>query len=174
MPNGATTSTTKDDIKLRKSMVDQNKVEAIIQLPTKLFANVGISVQCWILNNNKLNKDVLFVNADNLGTLETRKIRVLESTDIDKIVKTYKDFAKNIPVDQPGFSKKVSQKEIEENDYSLNPGRYVGIDESNKLSEEEIKIELAKASKELFDLMKEGEELEEKVKNILEKEINNQ
>lgn len=172
MPNGATTSATKDDIKLRKSMVDQNKVEAIIQLPTKLFTNVRISVQCWILNNNKPNKDVLFINADNLGTLISRKMRVLESTDIDKIVKTYKDFAKNIPVDQPGFSKKVSQKEIEENDYSLNPGRYVGIDESNKLSEKEIKTELVKSSKELFDLMKEGEELEEKVKNILEKEIN--
>ncbi|MBO6072351.1 N-6 DNA methylase [bacterium] len=46
MPNGATTSNTNDDKKLRKEMIEQNKIEAIIQLPDQLFANVGLSVQC--------------------------------------------------------------------------------------------------------------------------------
>ncbi|MBR4486451.1 N-6 DNA methylase [bacterium] len=46
MPNGATTSNTKDDERVRKEMIDQNKVEAIIQLPNKLFTNVSLSVQC--------------------------------------------------------------------------------------------------------------------------------
>ena len=172
MPNGATTSNTKDDYKLRKEMIEQNKVEAIIQLPNKLFTNVSISVQCWILNNNKHNKDILFINADNMGKLLSRKIRILEQEDIDKIIKTYKDFLNDNLIDVAGFSKKANYEEIKENDFLLNPGRYVGIDESNKLSQEEIKIELKKASAELFELMKEGNELENKVKEILEKEIN--
>lgn len=172
MPNGATTSNTKDDYKLRKEMIEQNKVEAIIQLPNKLFTNVSISVQCWILNNNKHNKDILFINADNMGKLLSRKIRILEQKDIDKIIKMYNDFLNDNLIDVAGFSKKANYEEIKENDFSLNPGRYVGIDESNKLSEEEIKIELKKASAELFELMKEGNELENKVKEILEKEIN--
>ncbi|MBQ5492702.1 MAG: SAM-dependent DNA methyltransferase, partial [Mycoplasmataceae bacterium] len=65
MPNGATTSNTKDDYKLRKEMIEQNKIEAIIQLPDQLFANVSLSVQCWILNNNKQIKNFLFIKADN-------------------------------------------------------------------------------------------------------------
>ena len=172
MPNGATTSNTKDDYKLRKEMIEQNKVEAIIQLPNKLFTNVSISVQCWILNNNKHNKDILFINADNIGKLISRKIRILEEKDIEKIVKTYKDFLNDTLIEIPGFSKKVSFNNIQDDDYSLNPGRYVGIDETNKLSQEQIKVELKKAFAELFELMKEGNELERKVKEILEKEIN--
>lgn len=172
MPNGATTSNTKDDYKLRKEMIEQNKVEVIIQLPNKLFTNVSISVQCWILNNNKHNKDILFINADNMGKLLSRKIRILEQEDIDEIIKTYKDFLNDNLIDVAGFSKKANYEEIKENDFSLNPGRYVGIDESNKLSQEQIKIELKKAYAELFELMKDGNELENKVKEILEKEIN--
>ena len=55
MPNSATTSEDKDDYKLRKEMIEKNKIEAIIQLPNKLFSNVTIPVQCWVLNNNKQN-----------------------------------------------------------------------------------------------------------------------
>ena len=179
MPNGATTSNTKDDERVRKEMIDQNKVEAIIQLPNKLFTNVSLSVQCWILNNNKHNKDILFIKVDdNIGKIITistkprKQIRILEQSDINKIVQTYKDFLNDNLVEIAGFSKKVSSKEIQENDYSLNPGRYVGIDESNKLSQEEINIELNKLSNELFELIKEGNELEKKVKEILEKELN--
>ncbi|MBR4486450.1 N-6 DNA methylase, partial [bacterium] len=74
---------------------------------------------------------------DNIGKIITistkprKQIRILEQSDINKIVQTYKDFLNDNLVEIAGFSKKVSSKEIQENDYSLNPGRYVGIDESN-------------------------------------------
>ena len=48
---------------------------------------------------------------------------------------------------------------------------FINADESDKMSEEEIKEELKKASAELFELMNEGRELEEKVKKILQSEI---
>lgn len=171
MPNGATTSNTADDYKIRKAMIEQGKVEAILALPNKLFANVRLSVQCWVLNKEKTNTDVLFINADSMGKLISKKIRVLEEADINKIVKAYKDFKNNSLKDIPAFCKKADLEEIKSKDYSLNPGRYVGADESNKLSPEEIQEELRKASAELFELMKEGKELEEKIKEILEEEM---
>lgn len=171
MPNGATTSNYSADYEVRKKMIESGKVEAILALPNKLFNNVGISVQCWILNKAKSNTDILFINADSMGTLISRKIRVLESSDIKKIVKAYKDFESGCLEDTPGFCKRSTIEEIREKDYSLNPGRYVGVDESNKMTPEEIKVELRKTSAELFKLMKEGKELEEKVKKILEEEM---
>ncbi|MBN3534511.1 type I restriction-modification system subunit M [Mycoplasma procyoni] len=171
MPNGATTSNTKDDIKIRQKMIENNSVEAIIALPNKLFANVSISVQCWILNKNKTNDKVLFINADEMGTLISRKIRVIELHEIEKIAQAYKDYKNNTLTDVPGFVKSASIEEIKENDYSLNPGRYVGTDQSNKLSPEEIKVELKATSEELLKLMEETKELEEKVKNILKSEL---
>ena len=173
MPNGATTSGSEgsDDYKLRKAMIESGKVEAILALPNKLFSNVSISVQCWILNKAKTNTDVLFINADNMGKLISRKIRVLEEDDIKKIVKAYKDFQQGKLEDIPGFCKGTNLEDIKSKDYSLNPGRYVGADESDKLSPEEIKEELRKTSAELFELMKEGKELEDKVKKILEEEM---
>lgn len=171
MPNGATTSNTTDDYKIRKAMIESGKVDAILALPNKLFSNVSISVQCWVFNKAKTNTDILFVNADSMGKLISRKIRILEQEDINKIVKAYKDFENGTLEDVPGFCKGAKLEEIIEKDYSLNPGRYVGADESNKLTPEEIQEELRKTSKELFNLMKEGKELEEKVKEILEEEM---
>lgn len=171
MPNGATTSNSDADYKIRKAMIESGKVEAILALPNKLFSNVSISVQCWVLNRAKTDTDVLFINADSMGKLISRKIRVLEDADIQKIVKAYRDFGSGVLEYVPGFCKRATLDEIISKDYSLNPGRYVGADESNKLSPEEIQEELRKTSAELFELMKEGKELEEKVKEILEEEM---
>lgn len=171
LDNGATTSNTADDYKIRKAMIESGKVAAILALPNKLFSNVSISVQCWILDRGKTNTDVLFINADGLGKLISRKIRILEPTDIDRIVKAYKDFQSGCLEDVPGFCKRATLDEIVSKDYSLNPGRYVGADESNKMTPEEIREELRRTSSELFKLMEEGRELEEKVKKILEEEM---
>ena len=95
----------------------------------------------------------------------------MEEEDINKIVKSYKDFQNGSLEDVPGFCKGAKLEEIVSKDYSLNPGRYVGADESDKLTLEEIQEELRKTSEELFKLMKEGKELEEKVKEILKEEM---
>lgn len=96
---------------------------------------------------------------------------MLEQSDIDKIVKAYKDFENGTLKDVPGFCKGAKIDEIISKDYSLNPGRYVGADESNKMTPEEIQEELKKNAAELFKLMEEGKELEEKVKEILKEEM---
>lgn len=175
MPNGATTSGNKagnSDYDVRKKMIEEGKVDAIIDLPDKLFSNTGISVQCWVLNRAKTDTDVLFLSASDMGRMISRKIRVLDPEDIKKVADTYHAYKKGEGYeDKLGFCKKASIQEIKEKDYSLNPGRYVGVDDSNKMSPEEIQAELKKTSEELFQLMEEGKELEDKVKQILIEEM---
>jgi type I restriction enzyme M protein len=65
----------------------------------------------------------------------------------------------------------ASLEEIREADYTLVPGRYVGIDDSNKMSEEEIDAEIKKLSQELLELFEENKQLEEKVKEILKQNL---
>ena len=171
MPNGATTSSG-EDLAVRKKRVEAGKVDAILDLPDRLFSNTGISVQCWILNRGKNDTDVLFINASAMGKMVSRKLRVLNPEDITKISQTYHAYKKGEEYeDKLGFCKKASIKEIREKDYSLNPGRYVGVDDSDKMTPEEIQEELKKTSAELFKLMEEGKELEDKVKQILVEEM---
>ena len=171
MPNGATTSSG-EDLAVRKKRVEAGKVDAILDLPDRLFSNTGISVQCWILNRGKNDTDVLFINASAMGKMVSRKLRVLNPEDITKISQTYHAYKKGEEYeDKLGFCKKASIKEIREKDYSLNPGRYVGVDDSDKMTPEEIQEELKKTSAELFKLMEEGKELEDKVKQILIEEM---
>ena len=171
MPNGATTSSG-EDLAVRKKRVEAGKIDAILDLPDRLFSNTGISVQCWILNRGKNDTDVLFINASAMGKMVSRKLRVLNPEDITKISQTYHAYKKGEEYeDKLGFCKKASIKEIREKDYSLNPGRYVGVDDSDKMTPEEIQEELKKTSAELFKLMEEGKELEDKVKQILIEEM---
>ena len=184
MPNGATTSNTVDDKKVRKAMLEAGKVDAIIDLPDRLFSNTGISVQCWILDRAKLDTDVLFINATKMGRMKTRKIRVFvgasdddaydgtQQNEIDLIAETYHNYKKDEKYeDKLGFCKKATFEEIKEKDYSLNPGRYVGVDDSNKLSPEELNEQIKATAKELFNLIDESKGLEDKVKEILKKEF---
>ncbi len=171
MPNGATTSNGQYDYPVRKNMVEHGKVDAIIDLPGKLFSNTGIGVQCWILSKAKSDTDVLFISAQKMGKMISRKLRVLEPKDIKAIADTYHAYKKGKNVDKLGFSKKASLDEIKQADFSLSPGRYVGVDDSDKMTPEEINEQLKATSQELYKLFEEGDRLEEKVKEILKNEI---
>ena len=70
--------------------------------------------------------------------------------------------------DVKGFCKSASLQEIKDADYSLVPGRYVGIDDSEKMSEEEVKAEIVRVKQELKELMEKGKELDEKIYAILD------
>lgn len=172
MPNGATTSNTNDDKKLRTKMIEEGKIDAIIDLPDKMFSNTGISVQCWVLDRGKTDTDILFLNATSMGTMVTRKIREFTEEDIEKISSTYHSYKNNDGYENvAGYCYKANIDEVKEKDYSLNPGRYVGVDESDKLSPSELKAELKKDAEELMKLIEEGKELENKVMKVLKNEL---
>ena len=60
-----------------------------------------------------------------------RKVKELSEVDIQKITDTYHKWRKNEDYnDIAGFCKSSTKKEIEENNYILTPGRYVGTEET--------------------------------------------
>ena len=132
-------SATGDEGKIRKEIIKKDLVECIISMPEKLFYTVSIPCSIWIINRNKKMKNkVLFIEADKLGHMISKKIRELSEEDIMKITSTYRKFAKDgLVIDELNFAKAVELYEIEKNNYILTPGRYI----SKSKKEETIDIE---------------------------------
>ncbi|WP_139854244.1 N-6 DNA methylase [Aequorivita sinensis] len=131
------------DREIRKKIIEANVVEAIITLPSQLLTNTSIPVSIWVLNKNKpRGKEVLFIDASNLGQMLNRAQRELSNEDIDKIVSLFKGWQDGgiEKTNIIGFSNSVQLNEIAENEYSLAPTEFIRLPE---LSD----IDLSKAVK---------------------------
>ena len=149
LANGSLSTSAKQEYDIRKAMLEEGVIDCIITLPDKLFYTTGIPVCLWFVRKNKSNKNVLFIDARNLGEMIDRKVRELKEEDLVLISETYHNWLNNNNYeDKKGFCKSASLEEIREADYTLVPGRYVGIDDSDKMNEEEIDAEIKKLSAE--------------------------
>lgn len=130
LANGSMSSDydTEDDI--RKKLIENDLVEAMIAMPTNLFYTVTVPCSIWIINRNKKRKDeVLFIDATSLGHMINRKIRELSNEDITKISDAYHRFSKDENYENiKGFCRCANIEEIAKNNYILTPGRYVEND----------------------------------------------
>lgn len=176
LANGSLSSNTSNEGEIRKNLIDADLVDAIVALPDKLFYSTPIPVSLWILNRNKKSnpkyrnreKEILFIDARNLGEMVDRTHRELLNEDIKKIADTYHNY-RNIDgkyEDIKGFCKATKFDEVKENDYILTPGRYVGIEEQE---DDGIPFEekMETLTKELNELFQESRSLEEEIRKNL-------
>ena len=166
-------STGGQEAEIRKNIIEADLVDCIVAMPSNLFYTVTIPCSVWIINRNKKqNGNTLFINASNMGNMVTRKLRELTEEDIYKIADTYHNYQNNVNYeDILGYCKKSTINEIKSNDYVLTPGRYVGTEEEKDNGvpfEEKIKT----LSEELKNQIQESNELDEKIKIILENILN--
>ncbi len=160
------------EAEIRKNIIEADLVDCIVAMPSNLFYTVTIPCSIWIINRNKKQKDnTLFINATNLGTMVTRKLRELledsEHHDISKIADIYHRYQNDDNYeDIPGFCKKSTIDEIKSNDYVLTPGRYVGIE---KIEDDGMPFEekMKQLTEELSKQMKESNELDNEIKKVL-------
>lgn len=130
LANGSISSVRKDELTIRKNIVDAGLVDCIVAMPSNLFYNVTIPVCLWFLSKNKTNRKnkILFIDARNIGYMETRTHREIRNEEIQKICDTYHKWQTGDKYkDEIGFCKSVLLSEIQDLNYSLSPGRYVGF-----------------------------------------------
>lgn len=153
--------------KIRKEIIRDDLVEAVISMPDKLFYSTPIPVSLWIINRKKKQEGkTIFIDARTLGIMVTRAHRELSIEDIDKIASVYHDFVEGKGVEKEGFVHVADIKEIEDNNFVLTPGRYVGLEERTD-DGEPFEEKMERLMSELGELLSESHRLEEEIKEQL-------
>lgn len=105
---------------IRQRLIDKNYIDAVIGLPSKLFANTGIAVCIVVLKKNRsIGDSILVIDASKHFT-KGKDHNILQDKDIARIVDTYSQRIENT-----GYSHLVSLDKLQKNDYNLNIPRYV-------------------------------------------------
>jgi type I restriction enzyme M protein len=134
-----------DEYKIRKKLIENNLVEAILVLPQNMFYTTNISVTLWILNKNKkartfeqnrkLKKyrnrvnEILFMDLREMGIPFEKKYIQFSNDDISKISNTYHNWQQsnyeNSYNNIPEFCYSATIEEVVNKDYSLVPSKYI-------------------------------------------------
>ncbi|MDQ7982888.1 MAG: class I SAM-dependent DNA methyltransferase [Spiroplasma sp.] len=171
LANGSLSSSQKDELAIRKNLIAANKIDAIVELPDKLFYTTGIPACVWFFNNNKKTDKVLMISASTIeGRMISKKLRELQKSDIDRIVNLFDQHEAGEIVEEIGFAKSIAKEDLIENDFSFVPGRYVGSKEE-KIDKEQVKKEIKKLSTEISTLLKEFNDLAPKVEDAIQKAL---
>ena len=122
VPSGFLTDTGSIESELRKRIIENKSLFAVVQMPTNVFATTNTSVSVIFIDKSKEHSNVMFVDASKLGSLVKAKDNtrvVLSDQDQQRIVDAITD---NKEVQE--FSTFVSTNTITDNDYMLKPGLY--------------------------------------------------
>jgi type I restriction enzyme M protein len=171
MANGSMSTSTKAEAEIRKNIIEAGLVDCIVTMPPNLFYNVTIPVCLWFISKNKENRKdkILFIDARKMGTMVTRRHRELSDEEIQRICDTYHNWrdGKEEYEDIQGFCKSADLKEVRSHEYSLTPGRYVGIEEVED-DGEPFQEKMERLTGELAELFAKSHKLEEEIKQRLE------
>ncbi|MFI3211309.1 MAG: N-6 DNA methylase, partial [Peptostreptococcaceae bacterium] len=176
LAKGSLGANTLAECEIRTNLLQNDLVDAIVSLPDKLFYSTAIPVCLWIFSRNKKKtdkfrnreKEVLFIDARNIGELIDRTHREFSNNDINRIVNTYHNFRNNDGnyEDIKGFCKVATNEEIKQNNHILTPGIYVGIDDI-KDKETEFDEKMNILTNELDNLFTTSRTLEEEIRTNL-------
>lgn len=134
-----------DTLEIRKKLIQNDKIEAIIILPRELFITTDISVTLWILNQNKKGglyhsrnlrnreHEILFVDlrtwTENPVKGESKKKVQLSANQIERVTDIYhvwqSEGTDGIRYQEPELYRSVGIDEIKENGWSLVPSKYI-------------------------------------------------
>jgi len=176
---------TYSELEIRKKLIQKGIVDVIISVATNFFFTVTLPVTLWFLDNAKAKTErkdqVLFIDARNIYNPIDRAHREFTAQQIEfisNIVRLFKGhkaetikcssqmtkdhFADLKYRDIKGLCKAASISEIEEQNWSLNPGRYVGFVEAHH-EEVEFKNMVGNLLYQLEELGAEASEIEKRI-----------
>jgi type I restriction enzyme M protein len=130
-----------EEYKIRKTLIENNLVEAILVLPRNLFYTTDISVTLWILNKNKKaqsknvgdekrqfrnrEKEILFMDLRQMGEPFEKKYTQFSDADIKKVTATYHQWQAEDIENVPEFYCTAKYDEVVKKDSSLVPSKYI-------------------------------------------------
>lgn len=123
--------------RIRKELLEEHNISAVIGLPEKIFTNTGIPTIIMVLEKNRASDDVFFIDASKEFEKQKNSNR-LRQEDVDLIVDTY---LKRQDIEK--YAHVASLNEIKENDFNLNIPRYVDT------FEEEEPVDLVQVSQDI-------------------------
>lgn len=176
LANGSLSTSNKEEFAIRKAILEDDKIDAIVALPDKMFYSTGIPVSLWFVDMNKESDDersrkgeTLFIDARDLGEMVDRTHRAFSKDDIKKVSDTYHAYRGTNGQeykDVAGFCKVAKLDEIAKNDYVLTPGRYVGLAKQED-DGEPYEVKMARLTSELKEQFEESNKLQAEIKNVL-------
>jgi type I restriction enzyme M protein len=163
-----------EEYKIRRKLIENGLVEAIVILPGSMFYTTDISVSIWIINNNKRErvvklpeddrnyrnreKEILFIDLRQVGEPFEKKFIQFNEEQIGQIAKTYHSWQqkdsdyKNIPE----FCYSASFDEVAAKDFSLVPSKYIEFVNRDENIDYDVKMKA----------------LQNEIGNLLKEEIN--
>jgi type I restriction enzyme M protein len=130
-----------EEYKIRRKLIENNLVDAILVLPRNLFYTTDISVTLWILNKNKKThiktmgdesrqyrereNEILFMDLRQLGEPFEKKFTQFSDDDIKKVTANYHQWQSAKIENIPEFSYSATFDEVAKKDFSLVPSKYI-------------------------------------------------
>ena len=171
-----------EEYKIRKKMIENDLVEAIIVLPRNMFYTTDISVTLWILNKNKtkrqvnlngLSKDyrnrsgeILFVDLRKWGNKYEKKFIHIAPEDITKISQNFHIWQQEgqggCYEDVPEYCYSANADAIRANDYSLVPSKYIEF--TDRDVDVDFDSEMKRIQKTFHSILKEEAESQDELK----------
>ncbi|MFJ1745299.1 type I restriction-modification system subunit M [Streptomyces sp. NPDC088116] len=149
LANGSMSSKSGGEGDIRRAMVEDDLVACMVALPGQLFRSTQIPACLWFLTDSKGKRrggepwispervgQILFIDARELGYMQTRTMRDLSLEELERITGTFRAWRgadqKTEYADVLGFCRSVALEELREHDFVLTPGRYVGAAEAEE------------------------------------------
>lgn len=143
--------------KIRKYLIDNNKIDCIIQLPSNLFFGASIATCIMVLKHSKATNDVIFIDASNEFIKVTNNNKLTDEN-IDRILQAYikreneEHFAKIVPNEIIGN---------DEHNYNLSVSTYVEQKDTRE------KIDIVKLNAELKEIVAREQVLRDEIDKII-------
>jgi type I restriction enzyme M protein len=170
-----------DALSIRRKLIENDKVEAIIVLPRELFITTDISVTLWVLNQNKQGgsyhgrtlrnreHEILFMDlrqwTENPVKGENKKKVIITPEQIQRAADIYRQWQSEgtdgVHYEEPELYRSVGIDEIADKGWTLIPSKYIEFVDHDL--EIDFPQEMAKIQGEMRNLMKQEKDSQAKL-----------
>lgn len=169
---------------IRRTLVENGLVEAVIILPQNMFYTTNISVTLWIINKNKTQRtvekgtelrryrnrkdEVLFMDLREMGVPFEKKFTEFSADNIKEITSTFHNWQTDGDYENiPEYSYSAKTEEIKIKDYSLVPSKYIEF--VNRDENVDYHEKMTALQEDIMNLLKAEQQSNVELKKVFEK-----